>query len=370
MKKFLLFLILFFTVSINTAVFGQDINQNDQNINIKLTPLNHTTFLDMPVISSFSIGYVPTNGSNSELLSQIYVFDKTTFFKNNNLEDYNKSIFTSDNLVYLEIPNMSSKLKYTASTIDNLLYYNILSEMEYIFINSTDLISTNSTSSPELKINNSINLKITPLDVKEFSQIPLTNSYSISYVPTIKNQSEELIAKIYITNTSNISNSVKFNWLKITENKGLIVAPVALNASKYANNQTNKDNYTFILNFFNDFFKNSQINAKNNSIFFDNILSGINYKLIDEKIYIPIRPVAEYLGYELQWNNDEKKIFFYKDAVFGSFAVGSEEYNSNGEIISLTPSISSNGATYVPVEFFTKILGLNYTLGNDIILFN
>lgn len=75
-----------------------------------------------------------------------------------------------------------------------------------------------------------------------------------------------------------------------------------------------------------------------------------------EKLYqgetalLPLRVIAEALGYEVDWNPDD-----------GAIVAGGAIKN---EVISLTPPIVENGVTYVPIQYFTEVLEEDVSFGS------
>lgn len=78
-------------------------------------------------------------------------------------------------------------------------------------------------------------------------------------------------------------------------------------------------------------------------------------------IMVPLRAVAEALGYEVNWNGEEQRIKV-GDSV--SLKIGVDSYNNTqGKSVQtgIVPSLR-DGVTYVPLHFFTEVLELPQTI--------
>ncbi|QED49279.1 copper amine oxidase N-terminal domain-containing protein [Cytobacillus dafuensis] len=87
-------------------------------------------------------------------------------------------------------------------------------------------------------------------------------------------------------------------------------------------------------------------------------------KIIDEDHYfkdetkmIPIRKVAEHLGYNVKWNNKQKNFSVSKQNRSFLISIGKKEYGYNRSIkyFDVAPEIK-NGKSYVPEEFLDMLL--------------
>ncbi|MEW9668239.1 stalk domain-containing protein [Ammoniphilus sp. 3BR4] len=74
---------------------------------------------------------------------------------------------------------------------------------------------------------------------------------------------------------------------------------------------------------------------------------------------IPIRKVAEYLGYSVEWNQESLSIFLRKQNQSFTIAIGENAYGYNRSIryFDVAPEMI-NGRSYIPVEF-VKMLSIN-----------
>lgn len=74
-------------------------------------------------------------------------------------------------------------------------------------------------------------------------------------------------------------------------------------------------------------------------------------------VFLPLRTIAEQLGYTLKWNEQSKSTDLIKGAYTATVTVGSQDYGKSKMRVRLdnAPEIV-NGKTLVPVEFFTEVL--------------
>lgn len=86
------------------------------------------------------------------------------------------------------------------------------------------------------------------------------------------------------------------------------------------------------------------------------------------KALVPLRIVAETLGFELKWNGEEQSVELAKGAQWTIVRVGKDEYVYNKMApISLGagPVIQDDGRMFVPVSFFSDILKADVVIGTD-----
>lgn len=82
--------------------------------------------------------------------------------------------------------------------------------------------------------------------------------------------------------------------------------------------------------------------------------------LEDNSILVPIRVISENLGFDVQWNNENKEIILLKNQDLLKLKVGSNVLKQNNESIILdqSPKIINN-LTYLPVTFLDKLINYN-----------
>ncbi len=86
-------------------------------------------------------------------------------------------------------------------------------------------------------------------------------------------------------------------------------------------------------------------------------------------IMVPVRAVAEKLGFEVEWHNDTKTVILNQLPVYVTFSIG-----ENGYTIAKTAPmpleeapILVDGTTYAPISLFSDLLEYDVNIDNDII---
>lgn len=83
---------------------------------------------------------------------------------------------------------------------------------------------------------------------------------------------------------------------------------------------------------------------------------------------IPLRQIAEELGYDVLWNNDEQSVELRKDTQWTKVTIGEDNYNFAKMLVKLgkAPEIT-NFKTYVPVSFLEEVLNLKIEISEGIL---
>ncbi|SCG84196.1 hypothetical protein DW1_2636 [Proteiniborus sp. DW1] len=81
------------------------------------------------------------------------------------------------------------------------------------------------------------------------------------------------------------------------------------------------------------------------------IIKSDSYKK-DEVVMVPLRKIAEHLGYEVEWNNENRSVILRKGNVSFILTIGKEEYGYNKSLgrLEQAPELTS-GKTYVTQSF-------------------
>jgi hypothetical protein len=91
----------------------------------------------------------------------------------------------------------------------------------------------------------------------------------------------------------------------------------------------------------------------------------------NEIVMVPVRQYAEGLGYTVSWDGSTNSVILTKDSARFTITVGVNQYLVNNQMVPLeNPPTNQNGTIYVPVSFFTEVLGATYTVdvnGNIVI---
>lgn len=74
---------------------------------------------------------------------------------------------------------------------------------------------------------------------------------------------------------------------------------------------------------------------------------------------LPVRSIAEGMGFEVKWSGETRTVELKKDALTYSMKIGSTTYVNNGQeqVLQSAPEIN-NDRTYAPAAFFTEIMGV------------
>lgn len=88
----------------------------------------------------------------------------------------------------------------------------------------------------------------------------------------------------------------------------------------------------------------------------------------DNATMIPVRAIAEALGYEVGWEEEANRVTLNRGAQYITMTLGQDAYTfSRMAPVSLgsAPILVNDSTTYVPVSFLSEILGAEYTVEGD-----
>lgn len=97
------------------------------------------------------------------------------------------------------------------------------------------------------------------------------------------------------------------------------------------------------------------------------VVEGASFRVDNGRTLIPIRSVAEGLGYEVEWNNDTRSVALAKMPSYITFTIGIDGYTFAKTApmpLGTAPEII-DGSTYVPVEVVSELMGLTVSIGTD-----
>ncbi|MDR7869734.1 MAG: stalk domain-containing protein [Tissierellaceae bacterium] len=92
------------------------------------------------------------------------------------------------------------------------------------------------------------------------------------------------------------------------------------------------------------------------------------YKNDDGELMVPLRQIAEALGYEVEWANETKSVNITKEGYASSLTIGENEYQYYDMLLELTAPELTESKTYVPVSFIEDILVSNLEVTMDGVL--
>ncbi len=102
---------------------------------------------------------------------------------------------------------------------------------------------------------------------------------------------------------------------------------------------------------------------KKGSISYNGVDINSKYEVIQDEMWtpmVPLRDIAESLGYEIGWNKEDGAIIaggFIKDGVDTYWKTGKEP-------VQMTAPVVIDGVTYVPINYFTDVLEENVSFGH------
>lgn len=98
-----------------------------------------------------------------------------------------------------------------------------------------------------------------------------------------------------------------------------------------------------------------------------NVLEGANIYISDARVMIPLRMVAEALGYKVTWNEEAERVELERLPHWITLTPGEDAYTFSKTApmpLGKAPELV-NDTTFVPVEFVRDILQTEYTISNQ-----
>lgn len=84
--------------------------------------------------------------------------------------------------------------------------------------------------------------------------------------------------------------------------------------------------------------------------------------------FLPLRTVAEGLGFEVNWDDASQSVTLQRGAVSAMFAIGSDSYSylkTAPVSLGAAPTLVNGDTTYVPVQFFSDVVGVKVNANED-----
>ena len=97
-------------------------------------------------------------------------------------------------------------------------------------------------------------------------------------------------------------------------------------------------------------------------------LDYLMHKTENDELMVPLRQVAEALGFNILWDQESKSIKIEQDGYSASLRIGSKEYQYFDMILELSAPQLIDSKTYVPVDFIQNILVADVEVTMDGIL--
>lgn len=83
---------------------------------------------------------------------------------------------------------------------------------------------------------------------------------------------------------------------------------------------------------------------------------------------LPLRQIAEALGYEVTWDNEAKRAELVKGAHYTAVTIGEDNYNFARMLVSLgTAPVLKDSRTFVPYDFLQEVLKVNVEITDGVI---
>ena len=98
------------------------------------------------------------------------------------------------------------------------------------------------------------------------------------------------------------------------------------------------------------------------------VVDGVEAVMVGESLMIPLRAVAEGLGYQVNWNEENWSIDVIKGAQFITMAIDKDEYAFSRrapQSLGAAPTLVDDCTTYVPISFISEILNGYYSENED-----
>ncbi len=97
-------------------------------------------------------------------------------------------------------------------------------------------------------------------------------------------------------------------------------------------------------------------------------VDGVPVLVENDIVLIPLRSVAEGLGYTVTWHHEDKSITLEKGAQYIQMAIGEDSYSFSRrapQSLGTAPVLTEQGVTHVPVSFVSEIIGGYYSENED-----
>ena len=107
-----------------------------------------------------------------------------------------------------------------------------------------------------------------------------------------------------------------------------------------------------------------------NSVYINGRETWLKKPMYNQKgeIMVPLRELAEELGYKVKWNNKTRSIELNKGAVWSSMKIASKDYGFSKMILRLNQApVIKNNNTYVPLNYFNEVLQLDLRVVDGIL---
>ena len=102
------------------------------------------------------------------------------------------------------------------------------------------------------------------------------------------------------------------------------------------------------------------VNSKVANVFGSNVITDVAPLIVENRVMLPARLVAESLGANVQWQAQTKQVVITKDTTTIILTIGADTALVNGKAVALdSPAFIADGRTYTPIRFIAENLGAN-----------
>ena len=102
------------------------------------------------------------------------------------------------------------------------------------------------------------------------------------------------------------------------------------------------------------------VGSKTADIFGSKVTADVAPLIVEQRVMLPARLVAESLGANVEWLPAQKQVIITKDTVTIILTIGADTALVNGKAVALdSPAFIADGRTYTPIRFIAENLGAN-----------
>ena len=102
------------------------------------------------------------------------------------------------------------------------------------------------------------------------------------------------------------------------------------------------------------------VNSKVANVFGSNVITDVAPLIVENRVMLPARLVAESLGANVQWQAQTKQVVITKDTTTIILTIGVDTALINGKAVKLdSPAFIADNRTYTPIRFIAENLGAN-----------
>lgn len=102
------------------------------------------------------------------------------------------------------------------------------------------------------------------------------------------------------------------------------------------------------------------VGSKTADIFGSKVTADVAPLIVEQRVMLPARLVAESLGANVEWLPAQKQVIITKDTVTIILTIGADSALVNGKAVALdSPAFIADGRTYTPIRFIAENLGAN-----------